>query len=380
MFHASRRNKAKGRNASSKFNTPSPSRKKSMFVSPRNYPKKASPPASSVLYKDHSKKFSMVHDAKSFLDTMYTFLCADCPVCEALINDDYVVPEPPRTTADPDAKKDHTRHFGKYKVENDVRKIISSIFAACCESYQTSIVTKFGDAKWKLMKSVPELMSFVKFLKELKVKEKGGKQSVIAKARKAISSIQQFDHEDGNSYVARGQRLLDTEKALTTSHTSTAMMIEYLKDGLKPTYNSLIERWQLDEITGDDESTMPKSLNEFALVLTNYEQRSRKFTSQKQGPNNFVTEQRQPKSRKDRGCVTCAIAGRDSNHDHKVCKRAIKWRERNNKKDKQLLTTIKGKRKAEDSEVEQTDKRSSKKRKVKFQEPSTDEDDDDSDA
>jgi hypothetical protein len=158
------------------------------------------------------------------------------------------------------------------------------------------------------------------------------------------------------------------------------MMIEYLKDGLKPTYNSLIERWQLDEITGDDESTMPKSLNEFALVLTNYEQRSRKFTSQKQGPNNFVTEQRQPKSRKDRGCVTCAIAGRDSNHDHKVCKHAIKWRERNNKKDKQLLTTIKGKRKAEDSEVEQTDKRSSKKRKVKFQEPSTDEDDDDSDA
>jgi hypothetical protein len=173
--------------------------------------------------------------------------------------------------------------------------------------------------------------------------------------------------------------MLDAEKALTASHTSTAMMIEYLKDGLKPTYNSLIERWQLDEITGDDESTMPKSLNEFALVLTNYEQRSRKFTSQKQGPNNFITDQRQPKSRRDRGCVTCALAGRDPNHDYKSCKHAIKWRDRN-RKEKQLLATVSGKRKNENSEDDPKEKKNSKKRKVKFQEPSTDEDDDDSDA
>ena len=39
------------------------------------------------------------------------------------------------------------------------------------------------------------------------MKERGSKPSVIAKARKAVSSIQQKDHEDAGMYVARMQRL-----------------------------------------------------------------------------------------------------------------------------------------------------------------------------
>ena len=96
--------------------------------------------------------------------------------------------------------------YGKFKVESDVKKILSFVYGICCDSYQRSIITKFEDVKWKLMKSVPELVNFVKFIKELKVNEKGSKVSVIAKARKAISSIQQHDFEDGNTYVARAQR------------------------------------------------------------------------------------------------------------------------------------------------------------------------------
>lgn len=351
-----------------KHNSPPPTKKRQMYMSPKHGSKKALPPPSSTQYKDITKKFTSCHDSKSFFDVMYTHLCPDCPVAEGLINPEFSVPDPPRNAADADARKDHSRHYGKYKIESDVKKIISFVYSSCCESYQRSIVTKFEEDKWKLLKTVPELLSFVKHIQDIKIKEKGSKQSVIAKARKAIASMQQFDYEDGNSYVARGQRLSDAEKAITTNFTPVNMVIEYLKDGLKPTYSSLIEKWQLDEITGDEDANpLPTTLDELSLVLTNFEQRSRKFSHQKSGPNNFATDidrsnnsGSKRKKGKDKGCITCSIAGRDSDHDFKTCKHSIKWREQNKKK---VLTTL----------VEKSPKKKTKKnKKVRIEEPISD--------
>ena len=198
------------------------------------------------------------------------------------------------------------------------------------------------------MKTVPELLSLVKFLTDLKIKEKGSKPSVVAKARKAVSSIQMKDHEDAGVYVARGQRLWEEEKAVTTNHTSLEMVIHHMIDGLKSTYNSIIERWQLDEITNGDITSTPKSIEELANVLTNYEQRSRKYTPSKPGnPNNFVTtDQDNRKFIGRRGCVTCHKAGRDSNHDYKSCVHSIKWRKKNN--EKKILVT--GKRRGQEDD------------------------------
>ena len=93
--------------------------------------------------------------------------------------------------------------------------------------------------------------------------------------------------------------------------------------GIRPTYNSLIEHWQLEEITNSDESSMPTTLEDLASVLTNYEQSSRKHTPLKPGnPHNFVTDDDYGRSNNNRGkgknggnkrgCITCSIAGIDS--------------------------------------------------------------------
>ena len=186
-----------------------------------------------------SIKFSHRHDTKSFLEVLYTNLCQECAIAEALINPDFVVPELPRGS-DSEAKKDFTRHFGNFKVETDVKRIISFIYNLCCQQYQHAISTKFDSLRWKLLKTVPELLSVIKFITDMKIKEKGSKSSVVAKARKSISSIQQKDYEDGATYVTRMQKLWEDEKSITTAYTSKDMVIEHLKDGLRPTYNSLI--------------------------------------------------------------------------------------------------------------------------------------------
>ena len=46
--------------------------------------KKSPPTPSSTAYKDVSKKFNASHEIKSFLDTLYTHLCAEYPCAEAL--------------------------------------------------------------------------------------------------------------------------------------------------------------------------------------------------------------------------------------------------------------------------------------------------------
>ena len=53
---------------------------------------------STVTYKDVSIKFSPRHDTKSFLEVLYTNLCQECAIAEALINPDFVVPELPRVS------------------------------------------------------------------------------------------------------------------------------------------------------------------------------------------------------------------------------------------------------------------------------------------
>ena len=45
------------------------------------------------MYKDVTKKFSVVHEVKSFFDTLYTHLCPGCPCAEALVNGAYTTPE-----------------------------------------------------------------------------------------------------------------------------------------------------------------------------------------------------------------------------------------------------------------------------------------------
>ena len=340
---------------------------------------------STVTYKDVSIKFSPRHDTKSFLEVLYTNLCQECAIAEALINPDFVVPELPRGS-DSEAKKDFTRHFGNFKVETDVKRIISFVYNLCCQQYQQAISTKFDSLRWKLLKTVPELMSVVKFITEMKIKEKGSKSSVVAKARKAISSIQQKDYEDGATYVTRMQKLWEDEKSITTAYTSKDMVIEHLKDGLRPTYNSLIEHWQIQEITSsinDESNSMPTNLEEFASVLTNYEQRSRKLSSIKPGsgnPNNFVidndTTNNRGKGKHRRGCITCSIAGRDANHDFKTCTHSIKWR---SEKEKKLLLTEKRKNVDREETPTTSTKRgkNKKQKKVKFDKPDDLADDDD---
>ena len=114
---------------------------------------------------------------------------------------------------------------------------------------------------------------------------------------------------------------------------------------------------------------MPTTLDDFSLVLTNYEQRSREFTSSKSGPSNFATDSgrrndNSPKRNKgkDKGCITCSIAGRDSDHDFKTCKHSIKWREQNKKK---ALATVVDKRAKSDGKTK-------KSKRVRIEEPMSD--------
>ena len=186
---------------------------------------------------------------------MHARLCPDCPVAEGLVNPELSAPDPPRDAADADAREGRSRRCGKREVEGDVKKITSLVYSSRCESYQRAIVAKLEEDKWRLMKTAPELLSFVKRVEDAKVKERGSKQSAIAKARRATSSTQRLDYEDGSAHVARGQRLSDAEKAIAASFAPISVAIERLKDGLKPTYSSLVEKRQLDEVAGDDDES-----------------------------------------------------------------------------------------------------------------------------
>ena len=229
--------------------------KKKVLVTARGAAKKQISLPSTVPYKDIGQKFSMRHDIKSFLDAVYANACSDCPIAEALVNQEYVVPDAPRGN-DSDARKDYSRHYGKFKIEQDVKKIISLIYNGSCESYQRALDAKFDPVKWKLIKTVPELLTFIKYISELKTKERGSKPSVVAKARKAVSSVQQKDHEDAGMYVARGQRLWSDEKAVSAAHTPLDMVIQHLIDGLRNSYNPIIEHWQLEEINEGAHGTL----------------------------------------------------------------------------------------------------------------------------
>ena len=171
--------------------------------------KKLPPTPSSTAYKDVSKKFNVSHEIKSFLDTLYTHLCAEYPCAEALVNENYVTPELARG-ADTEAKKDHSRHYGPHKTELDVKKVVGFIYSVCSEGYQQAIISKYTSSGWKLLKTVQQLIEFVGLIKSIKLKEKGSKASVVAKARKAIASIKQFDDENGAAYVVRAMKSHNT--------------------------------------------------------------------------------------------------------------------------------------------------------------------------
>ena len=124
---------------------------------------------------------------------------------------------------------------------------------------------------------------------------------------------------------------------------------------------------------------MPTNLEEFASVLTNYEQRSRKLSSIKPGsgnPNNFVidndTTNNRGKGKHRKGCITCSIAGRDANHDFKTCNHSIKWR---SEKEKKLLLTDKRKTREENPTTSTRRVKTKKQKKVKFDKPDDNADD-----
>ena len=100
--------------------------KKKVLVTAKGAPKLKMSLPSSVPYKDIGQKFSIRHDVKSFLDVVYANACSDCPIAEALVNQEYVLPDPPRGN-DSEARKDYSRHYGKFKIEQDVKKMISLI-------------------------------------------------------------------------------------------------------------------------------------------------------------------------------------------------------------------------------------------------------------
>ena len=117
---------------------------------------------------------------------------------------------------------------------------------------------------------------------------------------------------------------------------------------------------------------MPTTLDDFSLVLTNYEQRSREFTSSKSGPSNFVSESSRSGNARDQkgngkgqGSIACSVAGRDSDHDFKTRKRSIKWREKS--KRKTLATTV-DKREQRESKTQMKAKRS---KRVRIEEPTS---------
>ena len=75
------------------------------------------------------------------------------------------------------------------------------------------------------------MIEFVGLIKSIKLKEKGSKASVVAKARKAIASIRQSDDENGALYVVRAMKLMESEASVTNNVTPIDMVIEHLKDG-----------------------------------------------------------------------------------------------------------------------------------------------------
>ena len=163
--------------------------------------------------------------------------------------------------------------------------------------------------------------------------------------------------------------------------TLTDMVIEHLKDGLRPTYHSLVESWDLEEINGK-ESSVPTTLEGFSTVITNFEQRSRKFNPAKPGVNrnNFLSQGGERDTSKAKGCITCSIAGRDPNHDFKSCRHSIKWRQKNGKIKNNLVTEKKrGRDELEEVDTSERDndkKKKKKKKKVQIQvDPVTSEDD-----
>ena len=181
--------------------------------------------------------------------------------------------------------------------------------------------------------------------------------------KKLTTNAEQRDEEDSSQRLSRLNKLRAQKKELTLTPMPEDEHVGILIGGLRAGYNVLTNSWALDEVRGDAENGGPSTLDELSSALRKFESnRSFKASTKPQSPSNFATHvgnRSNPsggrvKNKSELKCFSCAIAGRDSNHDFKECKHSQRWRKENGKdkgNDREItLVTSKKKRKIQDDD------------------------------
>lgn len=290
---------------------------------------------STLEYKDTAKKLSNVHTYESFIVTMYNSLCQENnSIADALINDHYKIPELPARPTN-EQVKDHSKLYGESVLSTNVKAIVSTIYAKLCDEYQLRVNSEYPELTWMLIRKIDEIKKFIALIKRIKVKERGAPRSSLLEARKATSSLKQFDNESSALFVVRAAKLMEQEKRLTNNPTAETEVVGHAINGLKPSYSLLVNSWVLDEVCGKSDAAGPTTLSDLTRALFKFESNGKllkRSTAGSDGPSNFVAKANGNVKRDNPKCFTCENEGRDSNHDYRQCKRATKWKSKHDNK------------------------------------------------